>query len=160
MLYLSLRRVDRERASHVDPIQLPLSSFAEREAELTLREADISLRVGDVERRELAVQRAEDALAAQRDRLDAVRAEYESRRDALVARGRELGLERDRLRDDRAQLVAQTMEVEQRERAVASAAAAALVEHPLPAPPAPVDPTDENGDWWTKQLNGTMAATL
>lgn len=142
----------------MEATQLNVSSYAEREVELTLREADINRRLADVERRELAVQRAEDALAAQRGRLDAVRAEYESRRDALVARGRELAVERDRLRDDRAELVVQTMKVEERERAVASAAAAYLVEHPSQAPPAPVDPTDEGGDWWAKQLNGAAAA--
>jgi chromosome segregation ATPase len=141
----------------VEPSEHPVSSFAEREVELTVREADLSLRLADVERREQAVQRAEDALASQRERLDAVRLEYESRRDALVARGRELALERDRLRDDRAELIAQTMEVEERERAVASAAAAYLVEHPSQAPPAPADPTDIGGDWWAKQLNGVAA---
>lgn len=144
----------------MDSIELPVSSFAQREVELTVRESEVNRRLAEVERREQAVQRAEDALASQRERLDSVRSEYESRRDALVARSRELKVERDRLRDDRAQLVAQTIEVEERERAVASAAAAFLVEHPSQAPPAPVDPTDDGGDWWAKQLNGTAQAAL
>ena len=84
-----------------------------------------------------------------------MRQEYEARRDALASRGRELDTERERLRNDRAQLVADTIEVEQRERAVASAEAA-LVEPS--APSAPKDPTDEGGDWWAKQLNGSAAS--
>jgi hypothetical protein len=72
----------------------------------------------------------------------------------LATRGRELDTERENLRNDRAQLVADTIEVEERERAVASAEAA-LVEPS--APSAPNDPTDEGGDWWAKQLNGSTA---
>jgi chromosome segregation ATPase len=142
-----------------------------REAEIARREHELNvspggdeharalaLREAEVERREREVERGQDALDAQRERLDAVRAEYEARRDTIAARARELDCERERLRDRSAALVATGMQIEERERAVASAEAA-LVEQ-LPAPPAPIDPTDEGGDWWTKQLNGTAAAAL
>jgi chromosome segregation ATPase len=124
-------------------------------------EAELAHRLAEVERREREVALEREALQAQRERLDAVRLEYESRREAIAARARELDSDRERLRNDRAQLVAEELEIEQRERAVASAAAA-LVEQPSPssAPPAPVDPTDEGGDWWAKQLHGAAAAAL
>src|SRR3954447_1126389 len=157
---------------------ISIDSFAERELALTMREAEIarreheldSPRGGDPRARELALREAEvarrerevelsrDALDAQRARLDAVRGEYEARRDTITTRARELDAERERLRDRSAALVATGIEIEQRERAVASAEAA-LVER-LPASPAPIDPTDEGGDWWAKQLHGTAAAAL
>ena len=157
---------------------ISVESFAERELALTMREAEpsrraaaferraedgleneLARRLAEVERREREVELERDALESQRQRLDAVRSEYESRREALATRARELNADRERLRNDRAQLVADEIEIEQRERAVASAAAA-LVEHPSPslAPPAPVDPTGEGGDWWAKQLHGTAVS--
>jgi chromosome segregation ATPase len=157
---------------------ISIDSFAERELALTMREAEVARRehelelslAGDerahalarreaeLERREREVELGQNALDAQRERLDAVRAEYEARRDTITARARELDAQREVLRDRSAQLVATGMEIEQRERAVASAEAA-LVEQ-LPAPPAPIDPTDEGGDWWMKQLHGATAAAL
>jgi hypothetical protein len=140
------------------------SEIARREHELEAsldvdeRARALALREADVERRERDVELGQDALDAQRERLDAVRAEYEARRDAITTRARELDAQREFLRDRSAQLVATGMEIEQRERAVASAEAA-LVEQP-PASPAPIDPTDEGGDWWGKQLNGHAAAAL
>jgi len=135
-----------------------LADLERREVEggVSPLEQELAHRLLEVERREREVERAEDALGAQRSRLEAVLQEYEARRDALATRGRELDSERERLRHDRAQLVAETIEVEQRERAVASAEAA-LVEPS--APSAPKDPTDKGGDWWAKQLNGSAAST-
>jgi chromosome segregation ATPase len=153
-LALTMREADVARREHEleSPGERPDdASLAERERALALREAEIA-------RREREVELSREALETQRARLDAVRFEYEARRDGITARARELDAERDRLRDRSAQLVATGMEIEQRERAVASAEAA-LVEQ-LPAPPAPVDPTDEGGDWWAKQLNGATAAAL
>jgi peptidoglycan hydrolase CwlO-like protein len=141
----------------MEPIQLSVSTFGERELELTLREADVNRRIADLERREADVQRAQDALQAQRERLDAVREEYESRRDSLASRARELDRERNRLRDDRADLVAESLQVEQRERAVASAAVVTLVEPPLSAPPAPAVVEADDG-WWAKQLGRPLEA--
>jgi len=158
---------------------ISLDSFAERELALTMREAEIARREhelaaglgndprlrelarreAEVERREREVELSRDALDAQRARLDAVRSEYESRRETIATRARELDAERERLRDRSAALVATGLEIEQRERAVASAEAA-LVEQLSSAPPAPVDPTDEGGDWWAKQLHGAKAAAL
>jgi chromosome segregation ATPase len=157
---------------------ISIDSFAERELALTMREAEVARRehelelslAGDerahalarreaeLERREREVELGQNVLDAQRERLDAVRAEYEARRDTITARARELDAQREVLRDRSAQLVATGMEIEQRERAVASAEAA-LVEQ-LPASPAPIDPTDEGGDWWMKQLHGATAAAL
>lgn len=145
----------------MEPIQLSVSTFGERELELTLREAELSRRLAEVERREEDVERAQAALEAQRERLDAVRREYESRRDALAERAREVDRERDRLRDDRAELVAESLQVEQRERAVASAAVVSLVEPPPQVPPAPVHVearAEADDGWWAKQLGRPLEA--
>jgi hypothetical protein len=135
-----------------------------------------------VERRERELERLEAAVDAQRQRLVAVQGEYESRRDALAARGREIEVERSRLRDEQAQLVAASLVLEERGKPVTpdvpvepdsaadSAQPEVQVHHadPRPAPAAPpVTPPEPKPEpkraeadetWWAKQLGRPLEA--
>ena len=110
------------------------------------------------------------AVDSQRERLESVRAEYESRRKALAARTREVEQERDRLRDEQAQLVCASLELEKLEQTVAS-----RVQRSAPVPePAPArevvahksiaqasiaqGPGPDDTDWWSKQVGSPLEA--
>ena len=54
-----------------------------------------------MERRERQLDQALAAVASQREQLAAIQAEYERRREGLIARTREVEVERDRLRAER-----------------------------------------------------------
>jgi hypothetical protein len=77
--------------------------------EHTPSEAELARRIRAVERRERQLDQALAAVAAQRDQLAAIQAEYEIRRQGLIARTREVERERDRLRAERADLVAESL---------------------------------------------------
>lgn len=62
-----------------------------------------------VERRERQLDQALAAVSAQREQLAAIQAEYERRRDGLIARTREVELELERLRAERAKVVAHSL---------------------------------------------------
>ena len=62
-----------------------------------------------LERRERQLDQALAAVAAQREQLAAIQAEYERRRDGLIQRTREVETERDRLRAERAEVVADSL---------------------------------------------------
>jgi len=79
-----------------------------------------------------------------------VRAEYESRRELLAERAREVEAERVRLRTEQAKLVEASLALEERERA--AAASAPPGEEPVPAQP----PSDAS--WWLKQLGSPLEA--
>ena len=68
--------------------------------------ADLDRRLRAVEKRERQLDQALAAVAAQREQLAAVQADYERRRDGLIARTREVQAELERLRAERAELVA------------------------------------------------------
>lgn len=149
------------------------SILAEREMALVLREAELTRREAALCRaEEAAVRRAReletavDAVEAQRERLEEVRREYETRRDALVERTREVEAERNRLRDEQAQLVCVSLELEQRERAVdleirrPVPESVARPENAAPSaatPPQPCEPGSDT-DWWAKQLGSPLEA--
>ena len=136
----------------------------------TLEEA-LEARLAEVDRREREMQMALEAVGAQRERLEEVRGEYELRRDALAARTREVERERNRLRDEQAQLVCASLELEEAEQSVAvtvrSAAPASVraVEHepePVAAPvqenPVPENQERSDVDWWSRQLGSPLEA--
>lgn len=62
-----------------------------------------------MERRERQLDQALAAVAAQREQLAAIQAEYERRRQGLIERTREVEAERDRLRANRADSVAESL---------------------------------------------------
>jgi hypothetical protein len=62
-----------------------------------------------VEKRERLLDQALAAVAAQQKQLAAVRADYERRRQGLVERAREVQAERERLRAERAGIVADNL---------------------------------------------------
>ena len=72
-------------------------------------EMELERRVREVERRERQLDQALAALASQRDQLAAIQAEYERRREGLLERTREVEAERQRLRADRAEVVAHSL---------------------------------------------------
>ena len=72
-------------------------------------EIELARRLRALERRERQLDQALAAVAAQRDQLAAIQAEYELRRQGLIARTREVETERDRLRAVRADLVAESL---------------------------------------------------
>jgi hypothetical protein len=121
--------------------------------------AELEAQLAEVERRERELEKAVDAVEAQRDRLESIRGEYEERRDALVQRTREVEAERNRLREERAQLVCASLDLEDRERSAGlggpPAAPASLVA-PIAVPAAPQLPSD--ADWWSKQLGSPLEA--
>ena len=69
-------------------------------------EMELEQRVRAVERRERQLDQALAALASQREQLAAIQAEYELRRQGLIARTREVDAELARLRAERAEVVA------------------------------------------------------
>ena len=71
--------------------------------------AELSRRTREVERRERQLDQALAAVASQREQLAAIQAEYELRRQGLIERTREVEVERDRLRAERAELVAASL---------------------------------------------------
>ena len=71
--------------------------------------AELSRRMREVERRERQLDQALAAVASQREQLAAIQAEYELRRQGLIERTREVEVERDRLRAERAELVAASL---------------------------------------------------
>ena len=114
---------------------------------------------------------AVEAVEAQRERLEEVRGEYELRRDALGARTREVERERNRLRDEQAQLVCASLELEEAEqsgdvsvRPAAPAHVCAVEHEPEPvSPPVQESPVRENQersdvDWWSRQLGSPLEA--
>lgn len=78
-------------------------------------ESELARRTRAVEKRERQLDQALAAVASQREQLAAIQAEYELRRQGLVDRTREVEIERDRLRAERADLVAKGLA---RERAL------------------------------------------
>jgi hypothetical protein len=82
-------------------------------------EAALEARLRDVERREHELQMTVEAVEAQRALLESVQHEYEQRLDGLGERTREVEVERNRLRDEQAQLVCASLELEDSGRPVA-----------------------------------------
>ena len=144
-------------------------------------EAALEARLLEVERRERELQMTLEAVDAQRARLEEVRHEYEARRDALGERTREVEAERNRLRDEQAQLVCASLELEDAGRpaepgtrpAALAPAAMVLEIEPAPRPRAfraqlerharemramlmAEQPTD--AEWWSKQLGTPLEA--
>ena len=72
-------------------------------------ETGLSRRLHAVERRERELEQALAAVAAQQERLAAIRAEYETLREGLIERTREVQLERELLREERAKVVAESL---------------------------------------------------
>ena len=72
-------------------------------------EAELVRSLREVERRERQLDQALAAIAAQREQLAAIQAEYERRRLGLIERTREVEAERDCLRADRADRVAESL---------------------------------------------------
>jgi len=104
-------------------------------------------RLEALERRERELEQALAAVDAQRERLETVRAEYESRRDGLAERTREVEVLRDSLRHEQARLVAASLVLEERERAVQ--------EHATERAAAKAS---SDADWWSKQLGTPLEA--
>jgi chromosome segregation ATPase len=136
-------------------------------------EAAVEARLVEVDRRERELQMAVEAVEAQRHRLESMTREYEERRDALGARRREVEGERTRLRDEQAQLVCASLDLEERDRPVevgtrpaafpASIAVSAL--ETVPAPESEPEPVaalhaqeHSDTDWWSKQLGSPLEA--
>jgi hypothetical protein len=119
-------------------------------------QAELEARLAEVERRDRELEKAVDAVEAQRDRLESVRCEYEERRDALVERTREVEAERNRLREERAQLVCASLDLEDRERSAGLGGPPAAPPSLVPEPARPQLPSD--ADWWSKQLGSPLEA--
>jgi flagellin-like hook-associated protein FlgL len=83
-----------------------------RTPEETLSDAELARRMREIERRERQLDQALAAVDAQRAQLVAIQAEYGRRRDGLLARTREVEAERNQLRADRADRVAESLEQE------------------------------------------------
>lgn len=71
--------------------------------------AELGRRLREVERRERQLDQALAGVAAQREQLAAIQAEYELRRRGLIERTREVEAERDHLRAERADRVAESL---------------------------------------------------
>jgi hypothetical protein len=84
-------------------------------------EAALEARLREVERREHELQMTVEAVEAQRALLESVQHEYEQRLNGLGERTREVEVERNRLRDEQAQLVCASLELEDSGRPVAVA---------------------------------------
>jgi chromosome segregation ATPase len=141
----TLRRAEEARAEDEGSLARASSTL----------ETELEARLLEVERRERELQLMVEAGEAQRERLAATTLEYEERRDVLGTRAREVEAERNRLRDEQAQLVCASLALEDRERPAGTGAqptAHASVEpvaevEPEPAPakvapkpkPAPVE---------------------
>lgn len=69
-------------------------------------ELELAQRLRAVERRERQLDQALAAVSAQREQLAAIQAEYTLRRDGLIARTREVEAELERIRTERAEVVA------------------------------------------------------
>ena len=69
-------------------------------------ETELAQRMRAVERRERQLDQALAAIAAQREQLSAIQEEYTRRRDGLIARTREVEAELERIRTERAEVVA------------------------------------------------------
>jgi hypothetical protein len=82
-------------------------------------EAELEARLREVERRERELQMTVEAVEAQRALLESVQHEYERRLNGLGERTREVEAERNRLRDEQAQLVCASLELEDSGRPVA-----------------------------------------
>lgn len=82
-------------------------------------EAALEARLREVERREHELQMTVEAVEAQRALLESVQREYEQRLGGLGERTREVEVERNRLRDEQAQLVCASLELEDSGRPVA-----------------------------------------
>jgi hypothetical protein len=120
-------------------------------------------------------------VAAQRELVESVRSEYELRLAGLAERTREVEAERNRLRDEQAQLVCASLELDDAGRpaepgtrpAMLAPAAVVLEIEPAPRPRAiraqlerharemramlmAEQPTD--AEWWSKQLGTPLEA--
>jgi hypothetical protein len=82
-------------------------------------EQALEARLLEVEQRERELQAMIEAVAAQRELIESVRSEYQLRLDGLGERTREVEAERNRLRDEQAQLVCASLELEDSVRPVA-----------------------------------------
>lgn len=119
-------------------------------------EAALEARLAEVELRDRELQGAVEAVESQRARLEEVRQEYESRLDALIVRTREVELERNRLRDEQAQLVCASLALEEREQAVETATTGAIT--PVEVTVHDVTPERADTDWWSRQLGSPLEA--
>jgi hypothetical protein len=72
-------------------------------------EIELTRRMRALERRERQLDQALAAVASQREQLAAIQADYERRREGLIQRAREVEAERDRLRAERAEIVADSL---------------------------------------------------
>lgn len=154
------RREAAVRRAELDR-ELPEPPVSNRHAELEL---DLAARVAGVERRERELARTVEAVEAQRQRLEDVRVEYETRRDALSQRTREVEAELTRLREEQARLasaaiVEAPVESEPPATRVVEADPVPKTRDALkePAPPAPPGPPTID-DWWAKQLGSPLEA--
>src|ERR1700751_3809431 len=100
MLVLGLRHRSSRRACRVTISRLPEELPTEMELERRVRE---------VEQRERQLDQALAALASQRDQLAAIQAEDAGGRGGMLGRTREVEAERQRLRADRAEVVAHSL---------------------------------------------------
>jgi chromosome segregation ATPase len=159
----ALRRAEEARAEDEGSLSRASSAL----------EAALEARLVEVDRRARELQMAVQAVEAQRERLESMTREYEERRDALGARAREVEGERARLRDEQAQIVCATLELEERDRPVdvgvrpaafpASIAVSALETVPAPeSEPEPIAALNvqerSDKDWWSKQLGSPLEA--
>jgi chromosome segregation ATPase len=144
-------------------------------------EQALEARLLEVEQRERELQAMIEAVAAQRELIESVRSEYQLRLDGLAERTREVEAERNRLRDEQAQLVCASLELEDAGRpaepgtrpAALAPATMVLEIEPAPRPRAfraqlerharemramlmAEQPTD--AEWWSKQLGTPLEA--
>jgi hypothetical protein len=170
----------REAALRRAEQMVPEDGVAETAASAAL-EAALEARIVEVERREHELQMAVAAVEAQRALLESVQHEYEQRLGGLGERTREVEAERNRLRDEQAQLVCASLELEDAGRpaesgtrpAALAPAAMVLEIEPAPRPRAfraqlerharemramllAEQPTD--AEWWSKQLGTPLEA--
>lgn len=111
---LNRREAALRRAEQLAPEDEPAVTAAS-----TALEAALEARLHEVERRERELQMTVEAVEAQRALLESVQNEYEQRLNGLGDRTREVETERIRLRDEQAQLVCASLELEDSGRPVA-----------------------------------------
>jgi hypothetical protein len=111
---LNRREAALRRAEQLAPEDEPAVTAAS-----TALEAALEARLHEVERRERELQMTVEAVEAQRALLESVQHEYEQRLNGLGDRTREVETERNRLRDEQAQLVCASLELEDSVRPVA-----------------------------------------
>jgi hypothetical protein len=111
---LNRREAALRRAEQLAPEDEPAVTAAS-----TALEAALEARLHEVERRERELQMTVEAVEAQRALLESVQHEYEQRLNGLGDRKREVETERNRLRDEQAQLVCASLELEDSVRPVA-----------------------------------------